>query len=66
VSPLARRPQSRWRPHRRDAPCRGLGERRRPGPQVGAFTIRNGKIVEIDVLVDPDRIARLDRDVLDD
>jgi RNA polymerase sigma-70 factor (ECF subfamily) len=27
---------------------------------VGAFTVRNGKIVEIDFLADPERIARLD------
>jgi RNA polymerase sigma-70 factor (ECF subfamily) len=33
---------------------------------VGAFTVENGKIVEIDFLVDPERIARLDLDVLDD
>jgi RNA polymerase sigma factor (sigma-70 family) len=33
---------------------------------VGAFTIRNGKIVECDFLVDPERVARLDLDVLDD
>jgi RNA polymerase sigma-70 factor (ECF subfamily) len=32
---------------------------------VGAFTIANGKIVEIDFLVDPERIARLDLHVLD-
>jgi RNA polymerase sigma-70 factor, ECF subfamily len=33
---------------------------------IGAMTIRNGKIVEIDFLVDPDRIAQLDLHVLDD
>ena len=33
---------------------------------VGAFTVRNGKIVEIDFLADPERIARLDLNVLDD
>jgi RNA polymerase sigma-70 factor (ECF subfamily) len=33
---------------------------------VGAFTVRNGKIVELDFLVDPDRVARLDFSVLDD
>ncbi len=32
---------------------------------VGAFTVRNGKIAEIDFLADPDRIARLDLTVLD-
>jgi RNA polymerase sigma-70 factor (ECF subfamily) len=33
---------------------------------VGAMTIRNGKIVEIDFLVDPERIAQLDLTVLRD
>src|ERR671931_2164127 len=33
---------------------------------VGAFTVKNGKIVEIDFLVDPKRIARLDLNVLED
>ena len=33
---------------------------------VGAFTIRDGKIVEFDILVDPDRIAQLELDVLQD
>jgi len=33
---------------------------------VGAFTVRNGKIVECDFLVDPDRIAQLDLRVLQD
>jgi len=33
---------------------------------VGAFTIKNGKIVEIDFLADPERIARLDLAVLGD
>ena len=33
---------------------------------VGAFTVRNGKIVEIDFLADPERVARLDLNVLDD
>jgi RNA polymerase sigma-70 factor (ECF subfamily) len=32
---------------------------------VGAFTVENGKIVEIDFLADPERIARLDLNVLD-
>jgi RNA polymerase sigma-70 factor, ECF subfamily len=31
---------------------------------VGAFTVRNGKIAEIDFLADPERIARLDLNVL--
>jgi RNA polymerase sigma-70 factor (ECF subfamily) len=33
---------------------------------VGAFTVKNGKIVEIDFLADPDRVARLDLHMLDD
>jgi RNA polymerase sigma-70 factor (ECF subfamily) len=33
---------------------------------IGAMTIRSGKIVEIDFLVDPERIAQLDLHVLDD
>ena len=32
---------------------------------VGAFTIRDGRIVELDFLVDPERLARLDLHVLD-
>jgi RNA polymerase sigma factor (sigma-70 family) len=32
---------------------------------VGAFTIRGGKIVEIDILADPERLAALDLTVLD-
>jgi RNA polymerase sigma-70 factor (ECF subfamily) len=32
---------------------------------VGAFTVKNGKIVEIDFLVDPARVALLDLTVLD-
>jgi RNA polymerase sigma-70 factor (ECF subfamily) len=32
---------------------------------VGAFTVRGGKIVEIDFLADPERVARLDLNVLD-
>ena len=31
---------------------------------VGAFTVRNGKIVEIDFLGDPGRLARLDPEFL--
>ena len=33
---------------------------------VGAFTVKSGKIVEIDFLADPKRIAQLDLNVLDD
>ncbi len=32
---------------------------------VGAFTIKEGKIVELDFLVDPERLARLDLKLLD-
>jgi RNA polymerase sigma factor (sigma-70 family) len=32
---------------------------------VGGFTVRNGKIVEIDILADPERLARLDLGALD-
>jgi ketosteroid isomerase-like protein len=33
---------------------------------IAALTIKNGKIAEIDFLADPERVARLDLDVLDD
>jgi RNA polymerase sigma-70 factor (ECF subfamily) len=33
---------------------------------VGAFTVKGGRIVEIDFLADPDRLAQLDLTVLDD
>jgi len=33
---------------------------------VGGFTIRAGKIVEIDILADPERLAQLDLTMLDD
>jgi RNA polymerase sigma-70 factor (ECF subfamily) len=33
---------------------------------VGAMTIRNGKIVELDFLVDPERLAKLDLTILND
>jgi RNA polymerase sigma factor (sigma-70 family) len=33
---------------------------------VGAFTIRDGRIVECDFLVDPERLARLDLELLQD
>jgi RNA polymerase sigma factor (sigma-70 family) len=32
---------------------------------VGAFTIRNGRIVQFDILTDPDRLAQLDLTVLE-
>jgi RNA polymerase sigma-70 factor (ECF subfamily) len=33
---------------------------------VGAFTVRGGRIVEIDILADPERLRRLDLTILDD
>jgi hypothetical protein len=33
---------------------------------VMGFTVRRGRIVEIDILADPDRLRRLDLAVLDD
>jgi RNA polymerase sigma factor (sigma-70 family) len=33
---------------------------------VGAFTVRGGKVVEFDILTDPDRLAQLDLTVLDE
>jgi RNA polymerase sigma factor (sigma-70 family) len=33
---------------------------------IGAFTVRNGKIAELDFLADPERLARLDLTILDD
>jgi RNA polymerase sigma-70 factor, ECF subfamily len=33
---------------------------------VGAFTIRGGRIVELDILADPERLAKLDLTVLND
>jgi RNA polymerase sigma-70 factor, ECF subfamily len=33
---------------------------------IGAFTVRNGKIVELDFLVDPERLRLLDLTMLDD
>jgi hypothetical protein len=32
---------------------------------VGAITVRGGRIVEIDILADPERLSRLDLTVLD-
>jgi RNA polymerase sigma-70 factor (ECF subfamily) len=32
---------------------------------VGGFTVRDGRIVEIDFLADPERLSRLDLTVLD-
>jgi hypothetical protein len=33
---------------------------------VGAVTVRNGKIVELDFLNDPERLSQLDLTILDD
>ena len=33
---------------------------------VGGYTIRGGKIVEIDILADPERLRQLDLTILDD
>jgi RNA polymerase sigma-70 factor (ECF subfamily) len=45
----------------------GLVSERHGKPfSVGAFTIRDGRIVECDFLVDPERVARLDLEVLRD
>jgi hypothetical protein len=33
---------------------------------VGGFTVRGGRIVEMDILADPERLHRLDLTVLDD
>jgi RNA polymerase sigma factor (sigma-70 family) len=33
---------------------------------VGAFTVKGGKIVEFDILVDPERLAKLDLTILED
>jgi RNA polymerase sigma-70 factor (ECF subfamily) len=44
----------------------GLVSERNGRPfSVGAFTIKDGKIVECDFLVDPQRLARLDLKVLE-
>jgi RNA polymerase sigma-70 factor (ECF subfamily) len=45
----------------------GLVSERHGKPfSVGAFTIKGGRIVECDFLVDPERLARLDLEVLQD
>lgn len=33
---------------------------------IGAFTVRNGKIVELDILADRERLAGLDLTILED
>ncbi|MGH9099221.1 MAG: RNA polymerase subunit sigma-70, partial [Acidimicrobiales bacterium] len=43
-----------------------VAERRGKPFSVGAFTIKNGRIVEFYVLADPDRVAQLDFEVLRD
>jgi RNA polymerase sigma-70 factor (ECF subfamily) len=45
----------------------GLVSMRRGKPfSVGAFIVRDAKVVEIDFLADPDRLARLELEVLQD
>ena len=45
----------------------GLVSERDGGPfSIGAFTVQNGRIVECDFLIDPERLARLDLRVLDE
>jgi RNA polymerase sigma factor (sigma-70 family) len=43
-----------------------VSERHRQPFSVGAFTIKDGKIVECDFLVDPERLAQLDLKMLQD
>ena len=33
---------------------------------MGGFTVANGKIVEIDILADPERLVQLDLAILED
>ena len=33
---------------------------------IGAITVRDGKIVELDFFADPERLARIDLTILDD
>jgi hypothetical protein len=36
------------------------------GPfSIGGYTVRGGKIVEIDILADPERLSRLDLSILE-
>ena len=61
---------SQWAPFVRPAVVNGAAGAvvRRPGQppfSVMAFTVRGGKIVEIDALVDPDRLSKLDLKLLD-
>ncbi|HEY3775213.1 MAG TPA: sigma-70 family RNA polymerase sigma factor [Solirubrobacteraceae bacterium] len=43
-----------------------VSERDGTAVSVGAFTVRNGRIVELDFLVDPERLAKLDLRVLNE
>jgi hypothetical protein len=45
---------------------RGIETRSRAKSSIGAFTVRNGKIVELDFLADPERLRLLDLTILDD
>jgi hypothetical protein len=45
--------------------CRALAFRDRQPFSIGAVTVRNGKIVELDLLGDPKRLRELDLTILD-
>ena len=47
------------------APLFLLAKRNRRRAESGAVTVRDGKIVELDFLADPERLAQLDLTVLD-
>jgi hypothetical protein len=46
------------------SPCLSVGFAPSSPPSVGAFAVKNGKIVEIDFLADLERIAQLDLTLL--
>jgi RNA polymerase sigma-70 factor (ECF subfamily) len=61
---------SRWAPFVRPAVVNGgagavVGRPGQPPFSVMAFTVRGGKIVEIDAVVDPERLSKLDLTILD-
>ena len=60
-APRARRAAGARQRRDRDA-CRRA---RRPPFSVGGLTVRGGRIVEIDILADPERLSRLDLTILD-
>ena len=63
----ARTRSSAWSSGRRSSTAPPASSRLRDGEpfSVGAFTIRGGRIVEIDILADPERLRRLDLTILD-